>query len=134
MLERVQLLWEGTMLATQQPLLPFTYLPLVREEDDKPAKVSYRNLLRLVCAEFGIEESELCGESRVRKIARPRQVLMYLAHFDARKSYPWIGARIGGRDHTTALHGKRKIEELLAAGDTAIRESIGRIQEQYTNA
>jgi len=134
MVEGVQLLWEGIMLATQQPLLPFGYLPILREDDDKPAKVSFHDLLRLVCAEFSIEESELCGESRVRKVARPRQVLMYLAHLDARKSYPWIGKRLGNRDHTTVLHGKRKIDELLKAGDTAIRESIGRIQEHYAFA
>jgi chromosomal replication initiator protein len=54
------------------------------------------------------------GQKRVRTIARPRQVAMYLAKQMTTRSLPEIGRRFGGRDHTTIMHGVRKIEELCS--------------------
>jgi chromosomal replication initiator protein len=50
----------------------------------------------------------------VRTIARPRQIAMYLSKQLTPRSLPEIGRRFGGRDHTTIMHGVRKIEELMA--------------------
>ncbi|MBA4326380.1 MAG: chromosomal replication initiator protein DnaA, partial [Rhodobacter sp.] len=50
---------------------------------------------------------------RLRTIARPRQVAMYLSKQLTPRSLPEIGRRFGGRDHTTIMHGVRKIEELM---------------------
>jgi chromosomal replication initiator protein len=52
------------------------------------------------------------GPKRLRSFARPRQVAMYLAKTMTSRSLPDIGRRFGGRDHTTVIHGVRKIEEL----------------------
>jgi chromosomal replication initiator protein len=48
----------------------------------------------------------------VRTIARPRQIAMYLSKQLTPRSLPEIGRRFGGRDHTTIMHGVRRIEEL----------------------
>ena len=60
---------------------------------------------------------------RARSVARPRQVAMFLAKTMTSRSLPDIGRRFGGRDHTTVIHGVRKIEELRAT-DPQIADDI----------
>ena len=86
------------------------------------------------CAVFyGVPISCLFAERRTKGIVKPRQ--MYLAKELTPRSLPDIGRRIGGRDHTTVLHGVRKIDALikrdpnLAAEVATIRARIvGRIE------
>ena len=59
---------------------------------------------------------------RTRAVARPRQIAMWLCKQHTTRSYPDIGRRFGGRDHTTVLHGVRKIEELMALDDQIARD------------
>ncbi|HAQ46692.1 MAG TPA: chromosomal replication initiator protein DnaA, partial [Rhodobacter sp.] len=63
---------------------------------------------------YSIRLSDMIGPKRLRTIARPRQVAMYLAKQLTPRSLPEIGRRFGGRDHTTIIHGVRKIEELMS--------------------
>jgi chromosomal replication initiator protein len=63
---------------------------------------------------YNIRLSDLIGPKRPRNIARPRQVAMFLSKQLTTRSLPEIGRRFGGRDHTTIMHGVRKIEELMA--------------------
>jgi hypothetical protein len=65
--------------------------------------------------------AELVSERRARRIARPRQVVMYLARKHTKLSLPRIGRGLGFRDHTTVMHGANKIEGMLAGGHTAIQ-------------
>jgi chromosomal replication initiator protein len=65
----------------------------------------------------------MIGPKRVRTIARPRQVAMYLSKQLTTRSLPEIGRRFGGRDHTTVMHGVRRIEE-LKAHDHQIAEDL----------
>ncbi len=61
---------------------------------------------------YNIRLSDMIGPKRVRNYARPRQVAMYLCKQLTSRSLPEIGRRFGGRDHTTVMHGVRRIEEL----------------------
>jgi chromosomal replication initiator protein len=65
----------------------------------------------------------MIGPKRMRTIARPRQIAMYLAKNMTTRSLPEIGRRFGGRDHTTIMHGIRKIEELKAS-DSQLSEDL----------
>ncbi|MBU0643248.1 MAG: chromosomal replication initiator protein DnaA, partial [Alphaproteobacteria bacterium] len=67
--------------------------------------------------------SDMIGPKRVRSIARPRQVAMYLAKQLTSRSLPEIGRRFGGRDHTTVMHGVRRIEELKGT-DSQIADDV----------
>ena len=88
------------------------------------------------CAVFyGVPISCLFAERRTKGIVKPRQIAMYLAKELTPRSLPDIGRRIGGRDHTTVLHGVRKVDALikrdpnLAAEVATIRARIvGRIE------
>ena len=61
-------------------------------------------------------------ERRTRSVARPRQIAMYLCKQLTTRSYPDIGRRFGGRDHTTVLHAVKKIDQLMAEDEQIARD------------
>ncbi len=75
-------------------------------------KITVEEIQRKVSDHYNIRLSDMIGPKRVRSYARPRQVAMYLAKQLTTRSLPEIGRRFGGRDHTTVIHGVRRIEEL----------------------
>lgn len=77
-------------------------------------KVTIEEIQRKVAEHYNIRLSDMIGPKRLRNIARPRQIAMYLSKQLTPRSLPEIGRRFGGRDHTTIMHGVRKIEELMA--------------------
>lgn len=77
-------------------------------------KLTIEEIQRKVAEHYNIRLSDMIGPKRLRNIARPRQVAMYLAKQLTSRSLPEIGRRFGGRDHTTIMHGVKKIEELMA--------------------
>ncbi|PIE09107.1 MAG: chromosomal replication initiator protein DnaA [Rhodobacterales bacterium] len=86
-------------------------------------KVTVEEIQRKVSEHYNIRLSDMIGPRRVRIIARPRQVAMYLAKHMTSRSLPEIGRRFGGRDHTTVMHGVKRINELKAT-DTQIAEDL----------
>ncbi|MBL4915597.1 chromosomal replication initiator protein DnaA [Szabonella alba] len=77
-------------------------------------KLTVEEIQRKVAEHYNVRLSDLIGPKRVRTIARPRQIAMYLSKALTSRSLPDIGRRFGGRDHTTIMHGVKKIEELMA--------------------
>jgi chromosomal replication initiator protein len=75
-------------------------------------KVSVEEIQRKVSDHYNIRLSEMVGPKRLRAFARPRQVAMYLCKQMTSRSLPEIGRRFGGRDHTTVMHGVKRVEEL----------------------
>jgi len=86
-------------------------------------KVTVEEIQRKVSEHYSIRLSDMIGPRRLRAIARPRQMAMYLAKQMTSRSLPEIGRRFGGRDHTTVMHGVRKIEELIAS-DSQIADDL----------
>ncbi len=86
-------------------------------------KVTVEEIQRKVSEHYNIRLSDMIGPKRVRNYARPRQMAMYLAKHMTNRSLPEIGRRFGGRDHTTVMHGVRKIEELKAL-DSQIADDL----------
>jgi len=87
--------------------------------------VSIENIQKTVADYFKIRVADLLSKRRSRSIARPRQVAMALAKELTNHSLPEIGDAFGGRDHTTVLHGCRRIASL--------READKRIDDDYLN-
>jgi chromosomal replication initiator protein len=75
-------------------------------------KITIEEIQRRVAEHYNIRLSDLLGPKRVRTYARPRQVAMYLCKQLTSRSLPEIGRRFGGRDHTTVMHGVKRVEEL----------------------
>jgi chromosomal replication initiator protein len=86
-------------------------------------KITVEEIQRKVSDHYNIRLSDMIGPKRLRTYARPRQVAMYLAKTLTNRSLPEIGRRFGGRDHTTVMHGVRRIEELKAT-DSQIADDI----------
>jgi len=87
--------------------------------------VSIENIQKTVAEYFKIRVADLLSKRRSRSIARPRQIAMALAKELTNHSLPEIGDAFGGRDHTTVLHGCRRI--------AALRETENRVDEDYVN-
>jgi chromosomal replication initiator protein len=87
--------------------------------------ITIDNIQKTVAEYYKIRTSDLHSNRRSRSITRPRQLAMALSKELTSHSLPEIGAAFGGRDHTTVLHGCRKIAEL--------RESDNKINEDYKN-
>jgi chromosomal replication initiator protein len=86
-------------------------------------KITVEEIQRRVAEHYNIRLSDLVGPRRMRSFARPRQVAMWLAKALTSRSLPEIGKRFGGRDHTTIMHGVRKIEELRQT-DSGIADDL----------
>lgn len=86
-------------------------------------------VLRLVAAHYGVAVDVLLSEQRTAAVVLPRQVAMFLASTVLGLSYPRIGAHLGGRDHTTALHGVRKIRRRME-GSPRFRAEIDALAER----
>ena len=81
----------------------------------EPRRVRIEDIQRVVSRHYNVSRQELVSNRRTRMIVKPRQIAMYLAKALTPRSFPEIGRRFGGRDHTTVLHAVRKIEEMIAA-------------------
>jgi len=86
-------------------------------------KITIEEIQRKVSDHYNIRLSDLIGPKRLRVYARPRQVAMFLAKQHTSRSLPEIGRKFGGRDHTTVMHGVRRIEELINT-DSQIADDV----------
>ncbi|MFK7751738.1 MAG: chromosomal replication initiator protein DnaA [Sedimentitalea sp.] len=86
-------------------------------------KITVEEIQRKVSDYYNIRMSDIIGPKRLRSYARPRQVAMYLCKQLTSRSLPEIGRSFGGRDHTTVMHGVRRIEELKQT-DGQIAEDV----------
>ena len=86
-------------------------------------KISVEEIQRRVAEHYNIRLSDMIGPKRVRTFARPRQIAMFLCKQLTSRSLPEIGRRFGGRDHTTVMHGVKRIEELRSS-DGQIAEDL----------
>ncbi|KOF19984.1 chromosomal replication initiation protein [Ensifer adhaerens] len=89
----------------------------------EPRRVRIEDIQRVVAKHYNVSRQELVSNRRTRVIVKPRQIAMYLSKTLTPRSFPEIGRRFGGRDHTTVLHAVRKIEELIS-GDTKLSHEI----------
>jgi chromosomal replication initiation ATPase DnaA len=115
--------WKPRKIEKAKPTKQFWFEPL---EDAPMPKIG--DIKRATCKYFGISAVDLVSARRSSDIVHPRQIAMYLAATLTTRSLPEIGRNFGGRDHTTVLYAKRKIdrwrrERWLVAYDIAHLEA-----------
>ena len=91
-------------------------------------KASAVAVVEAVAAYYKVHLKDLRGRGRTKEIVLPRQVAMYLVREETSLSLGDIGQELGGRDHTTVMHGIEKIEQALTA-DAALRSQVVAIRE-----
>jgi chromosomal replication initiator protein len=88
----------------------------------RPTSISVEEIIHSVATFYNIDVAALCGQSRSKELVKSRHIAMFLAREMAGASLPQIGAAMGGRDHTTILHGVNKITAEIEHDDSLRRE------------
>ena len=91
--------------------------------------ISVESIQNIVAVYFNLNIQEMLSPRRVRSLARPRQIAMYLAKQYTTNSLPDIGRKFSNRDHTTVIHAVKKIEGLVV-NDNEIKNSITEIKKK----
>ena len=93
----------------------------------KPKKtVAIKDIVTIIANYYDVVEEAIYEKTRRKEIVKARQVAMYILREDFNISYPLIGSKLGGRDHTTAIHSHLKIKEDLKT-DPALLQEIEKI-------
>jgi len=118
-----------------EPPLPIVLQPIPNEVIAEASQLAFpswvnaiKRIQHAVCEEYNISLAVLCSQRRHKSIVRPRQIAMYLCRTLTDRSFPEIGRRFGGRDHTTVLSAVRRVETICAS-DEEFRGRIGALAE-----
>lgn len=104
--------------------------------DQRKQVITPELIIREVHKYYNIQIEDLLGKKRIKEIVIPRQITMYLLRHEANLSFPEIGREIGGKDHSTIMHGCSKIESDISQNQR-IKDDLTHIKEriyQFINA
>ncbi|PIR75919.1 MAG: chromosomal replication initiator protein DnaA [Candidatus Magasanikbacteria bacterium CG_4_9_14_0_2_um_filter_42_11] len=104
------------------------------EQQGTRKAVTPRETVNTVAEFFDVAIDDILGKSREKRLAFPRQIVMYLLREELKMSYPAIGTELGGRDHTTAMHAHTKIRTELE-NDLKLKQDLANIKQRlYSDA
>jgi chromosomal replication initiator protein len=95
--------------------------------------VTPKKIIQVVADFYDLREKDLLTTSRKKEIVRPRQIAMFLLRQELKSSFPFIGRKFSGKDHTTAIHSYKKILNEIDK-DKKLEEEISLIKEQIFNS
>lgn len=90
----------------------------------KKKGVNHKHILKIVSDFYDINPVDIIAKNRKQEVVKPRQMAMYLMRTELQYSYPRIGEKLGGRDHTTAIHAYEKISKALQVDDKLNEELV----------
>ncbi len=96
---------------------------------DKPHEVTPQLISEVVAEHFGITVDQIISKSRSNDISKPRQIAMYLCKNMTDDSLDSIGQLLGGRDHSTIIHGIKKVTEEMDIDDS-LRQTVETIRKK----
>lgn len=101
---------------------------VIIKNSSRPRKtLAVSDVVDKVARYFDIDQSSIYEKTRRKEIVKPRQIIMYLLREDFQVSYPAIGKKLGGRDHTTVIHSCEKIKAELKS-NSELEEEISQIR------
>lgn len=92
--------------------------------------INPKEVIRAVAEFYDLREKDLASSSRKKEIVKPRQIAMYLLREELKSSFPFIGRKFGGKDHTTAIHAYEKISKELEKNEN-LREEVSLIKQRF---
>ena len=96
----------------------------------QPKKVTnLKNILNRVAEFYDVAVNDLVNRSRKKEVVYPRQIAMYLIREELKASYPYIGEKLGGRDHTTVIYACEKISQEIDRSEN-LQQEINLIKER----
>ena len=94
----------------------------------KPKKlISVKEVVKIISDFYNLEDGVVIKKTRKKEVVKPRQVIMYILREDFNISYPSIGEKLGGRDHTTVMHSCEKIKNDIKT-DLVLNKEISQIR------
>lgn len=93
--------------------------------------VSVKDIIKTVCDFYNIEEELIYEKTRKKEVIKPRQIVMYILREEFGHSYPSIGEKLGGRDHTTVMHAYEKIKNSVEKNQN-IADEINQLKGMLT--
>ncbi len=97
----------------------------------KPKKLlSVKEIVQVVCSFYNIEENHLYEKTRRKEVLKPRQIAMFILREDFNISYPTIGQKLGGRDHTTVMHSCEKVKKDMK-NDLSLMQEVDQIRAMF---
>lgn len=98
--------------------------------DKKKQTITPELIIREIVKYYGTTTEDLLGKKRTKEIVMPRQITMYFLRHEASMSFPDIGKQMGGKDHSTIMHGCKKVESDISQNEQ-IKEDIIKIKERF---
>lgn len=95
---------------------------LIKNSQKPKRSVAVKDIVKVISDFYSIEEGSIYEKTRRKEIIKPRQIIMYILREDFNHSYPMIGEKLGGRDHTTVIHSCEKIKQDLKSDQTLGQE------------
>jgi len=95
--------------------------------------ITPKKIIQAVADFYDLKEKDLLTTSRKKEIVKPRQIAMFLLRQELKSSFPFIGRRFSGKDHTTAIHSYKKILNEVEK-DKKLEEEVSLIKEQIFNS
>jgi chromosomal replication initiator protein len=96
---------------------------------EKTKEITVEMIQKMVSEHFRIKVSELKSDKRIKTLVVPRQIAIYICRELTKSSYPEIGEKFGGKDHSTIIHSVKKIEKQMA-GDAEFRSTVEDIKKK----
>jgi len=106
------------------PLMVEVAINALQDFGPAPGSLSVDQIIEAVAQFYNLATKDLLGRRRSKDIVTARQMAMYLAREETNASLPQIGRALGGRDHTTVLHGYGKIHAQVEEDDRVRREML----------
>jgi chromosomal replication initiator protein len=92
-------------------------------------EITIDRIQKTVSEYYQIKTSEIKSQKRLKNIVLPRQIAMYISRNMTNLSYPEIGDKFGGKDHSTVIHAIKKIEEKMSS-DMSLKMSVDKLMEK----
>jgi chromosomal replication initiator protein DnaA len=95
--------------------------------------VNFKKILQETACFYDLKEKDVLSDSRKKEIVKPRQVAMYLLRNELNASFPFIGRKMGNKDHTTVMHAYKKISSKIKDDETFMEE-ISLLKQKIYNS
>ena len=96
---------------------------------EKTKEITVEMIQKHVADHFKIKVAELKSDKRLKTFVVPRQIAMFICRELTKSSYPEIGEKFGGKDHSTIIHSVKKIEKLMTS-DLQLKSIVDNLKKQ----
>ncbi len=104
--------------------------PFIKNSSKPKKLLSVKEIVKVVCDFYNIEDSLVYEKTRRKEVLKPRQIAMFILREDFNTSYPTIGQKLGGRDHTTVMHSCEKVKFDIK-NDLSLMQEVDQIRAMF---